>query len=357
VSENNDIARATKLGKDRTLTTSLDDWKSRLETFLNKQPDVRGLATVDDLRLPTDGGASSGTVLFTAHYGDGSSEKLVLRYSPKVSHTHEYNLVGQYHILKALQETNVPAPRVLGLDEHGEHFGAPSFLMYCIDGAVLPPTYPIEGPLFDADPATRLRMIEEELGALAKIHRVDWQKLDIEKHTRKGKGKTLLERDMDWYLTALKWGGPDKVAAAQPVLDWLLDHQFEPSLVSFCHGDSSLHNYMYKNGHLVAVLDWEFAFIGTPEIDLGFQVMANEMLGFGHAPLEGMPNTEERNRIYERIAGRKLDHWDYYLTAASYKMYTHMALSFREPELASMGEKYISYAFARLLENWEAAKR
>jgi hypothetical protein len=72
-----------------------------------------------------------------------------------------------------------------------------------------------------------------------------------------------------------------------------------------------------------------------------------------------MPNTEERNRIYERIAGRRLDHWDYYLTAASYKMYAHMALAFRDvpPELASAREKYIGHAFTCLMEHWEAAKR
>lgn len=352
------IANAVAQGKQRTVNAGMEHWKPRLEAFLAAHDDGHGIAEVADLHLPGDGG-SSGTVLFSAQYRDGSVEKFVLRYEAETGHAHESNIVGQYHILDALARTEVPAPRVLGLDEHGEYFGVPGFLMRHIEGTVLPSTYPVNGPLFDATPASRRQMIEDALAALATIHRVDWEGLNLLPHTRQGRGDSWLERDLDWYLTALQWGSPEAVPAMQPVLDWLLAHQFESAVRAFAHGDSSLHNYMYRDGRLVAVLDWEYAFVGTPEVDLAFQMMAHEMLSLDRPPLEGLPDAGERRAIYEKFAGRTLDQWDYYLTIGSLKLYSHMSLAFRgeSPAMQAARKRYVGHALSRLMENWEAAKR
>lgn len=357
--EQNAIAGAVAHGKSRTITETLDHWKPRLEAFLTVLPESRGPAAVEDLRLPGDGGASSGTIMFTARYGDGRREKLVLRYHPETGHAHEYDMIGQYHILKSLHGSGVPAPRVLALDDSGKYFGVPGFVMHHIEGKVLPATYPIEGPLFDAAPETRRQMMTETMAAMAKLHRLDWQALNVAKHTRKGKGGTWLERDIDWYLTALRWGCPDQVAAVLPAAEWLLAHQYEPPALALCHGDCSLHNYMYQDGHLAAMLDWEFAFIGMPEVDLAFQMLANDTLSLGHPPLEGMPDANERKAIYEGFAGRKLQNWDYCLAVGALKIYTHMALTFRDvpPEIAPARDKYIGFNRDRLMQHWEAAKR
>lgn len=358
VSKDDPIANAVSLAKSRTSGEALQYWKPRLEALLATQGDARGAAEVGDMSLPSDGG-SSGTILFTARYADSSEDALVLRFEPEVGQMHESDIAGQYHVLAALQHTDVPSPRVFALDADGRHLGVTGFLMHRIDGRPLPSTYPINGPLFEADPATRRQMIIDALGALVKIHRVDWRGLGLDRVTRHGHGSTWLEKDLDWYLAALRHGSPEAEAAMRPVLDWLLAHQFEPAVVSLCHGDSSLHNYMYKDGRLVGVLDWEFAFIGAPEIDLGFQSCAHDMLTLDRPPLDGVPDMLERCAIYETIAGRKLHHWPYYLTAARLKMYIQMALAFRglPPEMAHVRDRYVGHSFDLMMADWETLKR
>ena len=193
--QNDPIASAVSLAKSRTSGATLEYWQPRLEALLAAQGDARGTATVEDMTLPADGG-SSGTILFTARYndivGDGSSDALVLRFEPEVGQMHEADIAGQYRVLKALEQTDVPSPQVLA----------------------------------------RRQMIEGALDALAKIHRVDWGGLGIDKVTRQGKGNNWLEKDLDWYLAALRHGSPEAEADVRPVFDWLLDHQFEPSVVS-----------------------------------------------------------------------------------------------------------------------------
>ena len=361
IAKDDPIANAVSLAKSRTSGETLQYWQPRLEALLAAQGDARGAAKVEDMTLPSDGG-SSGTILFTARYndksGDGSNDALVLRFEPEVGQMHESDIAGQYRVLKALEQTDVPSPQVLALDEDGRHLGVTGFLMRRIDGTPLPSTYPIKGPLFEADPATRWQMIEGALDALAKIHRVDWRGLGIDRVTRQGRGNTWLEKDFDWYLAALRHGSPEAETDVRPVFDWLLDHQFEPAVVSLCHGDSSLHNYMYKDGRLVGVLDWEFAFIGAPEIDLAFQCCAHDMLTLDRPSLDGVPDMKERLTMYEAFAGRKLDHWDYYLTAGRLKMYIQMALAFRglPPEMAHVRDRYVGHSLALLMADWAALK-
>ena len=356
----NDVAAAISLGKKRLVTDSMSEWASRLERFMNAKPDARGTVTVSDLVIPKESGASSGTIVFTASYGNvGETEKFVLRFHTEASHANYCDIPGQYKLLCALQQTSVLSPRVTDMDETGEHLGVPGFLMKCVAGTVLPPTYPLNGPLFDVTPDARRQMVREAVAGLVELHRVDWRGFKLDKITRKGAGRNFLESDINWYWKALNWGTPEHAPVVGDTRQWLLDHQFEPQTLAICHGDASLHNYMYRDNHLVAMLDWEFAFIGAPELDVAFQSSAHEVLSIGTEPLAGVPDIVERKAIYEELTGRPLHNWDYYETIGHYKIYIHMALSFRNcPEsLRPARDKYINFAAARMNAAWDAARK
>lgn len=355
-----EIADAITHAKTR-FATEPAVWKARIERFLESQAGGRESIVVEDLRLPpASGGASSGTILFRVRYSSSErKDDMVLRFDPGKSHAHEYDMVGQYRILRALESTRVPAPHTIGVDETGTYFGVPGFLMRLIEGTPLPTTYVSTGPLFDATPAGRRHMIEDVLGALAEIHRVDWRSLGLDRVARQGKGRTAFEKDLDWYRAAMRWGVPELEAQLDPVMQWLLDHQFEPQRLTLCHGDSSLPNYMFKDGRLVGVLDWEFAFIGAPELDIAFQSVAHEVLALGQEPLAGLPSITERMAIYETKSGQKLDSWDYYFTFACMKAFIHMALTYRDapPELLAARERYLGLPARMMYESWDAARR
>ncbi len=360
MSDNNEnaIAASMKVAKTR-LVMEISEWAKRIENFLNATPDARGKATVSDLLIPKESGGSSGTILFTASFANGESQRLVLRFHSDNTHANYCDIPAQYHVLRALHGTDVPSPRVVGeLDATGMYLSVPGFLMTCMEGTSLPPTYPLNGDLFDATPAQREQIIREAIAGLVKLHRVDWRAKDIERHTRKGEGSTPVESDINWYWKALNWGMPDFAARIAPARQWLLDNQFEPKQWVLCHGDSSLHNYMFKDHRLTGMLDWEFAFIGTPEVDLAFQIAASEFLEFGNPPLPGLPGVEGRTAIFAGMIGRPLDHWDYWFMIGQYKMYIHMALSFRgaPASLDAARDGYLDYAFGRINDCWEKAK-
>jgi putative sterol carrier protein len=68
-------------------------------------------------------------------------------------------------------------------------------------------------------------------------------------------------------------------------------------------------NLMFRDGAVVAVLDWEMAFLGDPEADLGwwcFLDWANNE-GYGAPHLEGIPGREETLARYAALTGRPVE--------------------------------------------------
>jgi aminoglycoside phosphotransferase (APT) family kinase protein len=55
------------------------------------------------------------------------------------------------------------------------------------------------------------------------------------------------------------------------MFSWLFDNIPESDeRVTLVHGDIGLHNLLYHQGKLSAVLDWEFSHIGDPAEDIGY---------------------------------------------------------------------------------------
>ena len=82
-------------------------------------------------------------------------------------------------------------------------------------------------------------------------------------------------------------------------------------------GDSRIGNMLYRDFAPVAVLDWEMATIGPPEIDVAwmvflhrfFQDLAEKFELPGHPRLHG---PRRRRRPYEELTGHTVEHLDWY---------------------------------------------
>lgn len=70
-------------------------------------------------------------------------------------------------------------------------------------------------------------------------------------------------------------------------------------LVSFVQGDTGPGQFMFADGHLTALIDWELAHIGDPMLDLGVMRMRNMLYPTG--PLAG-PIAR-----YEKLSRQPLD--------------------------------------------------
>src|SRR5437763_35548 len=97
--------------------------------------------------------------------------------------------------------------------------------------------------------------------------------------------------------------------APQPILAhalaWLREHRYAPRHVALCWGDARLPNLIYRNDEVVGVLDWEMAFLGDPEADLGWWLFMHWATGegYGFPPLEGFPGRGETIRRDEALTG------------------------------------------------------
>ena len=78
--------------------------------------------------------------------------------------------------------------------------------------------------------------------------------------------------------------GPGSTPVSAPALEWLAGHvPHAKGLTSLCHGDAGPGNFLYEEGAVTAVLDWEFAHLGDPHDDLAWVAVRNQLL---RRPLE-----------------------------------------------------------------------
>lgn len=341
-------------------SVDLAPWAGRLELFMRRFAGARGDVAISSIHIPSAGG-SSGTLMFTAAFDQGKGQAkrdYVLRFATPGGLFHHYDLPGQAKIQQGLKGTSVPVPGIVGVDADGTVLGVIGYVMERVNGDVPPASFWKSGLLFDASPENRRRMIFDVIASLAKLHALDWRTLGIEFLLNKGNGNTAIERTIDWFWASLRWGCPNEVEQLEPIRQWLLAHQPPEDYVCLNHGDAMVANYMFRDQRVVAILDWELAFLGNPANDIAWQIYTHHFLGMGCEPLAGMPSDDERKVEYERVSGRSLAHWDYYWTVTTFKLHICLLLVYREstPELETSRLHVRQYTTQRLIDAFERVK-
>lgn len=308
----------------RFADTSLEEWAARLVLLINAQPDHSG-AAIDNVRqVGTAAGGSNGTLLFDAQWSEAGtlhSKSLVLRFLPASGLFHHYNIEEQFLLQRALEPTAVPVPPQVWVDASGAYLVRPGYVMEQVAGQSTPMTWMTSGIIADASPVERRCMIENYLTALAELHALDWNELEVGWLLKRAEGDRPIERETNWYWDALIWAdNPKYEAMLSPIRNWLIENDPDEAEIVICHGDANLGNYMFEGTRVSAVVDWEMSFLGTPECDLSFLMMGDQILQADVEPLEGVPDYEERKRIYERISGRTLKNLPYYELFTAYRM-------------------------------------
>ena len=293
-----------------------DETLDRLRTWLT---DVAGLpdVTVDHLEIPASTGFSNETILFDAtwndEHGTPAVHHLVARIAPQ-AHTVflEANFESQFRVMQALAEhTDVPMPEMLWFEPDPAWFGSSFWIMVRVDG-IAPadaPHYSVEGWLRDATADEQSRVWWNGIAALAAVHNLDWRALGLEFLDDAARGEPALEQQLTYYAESLEWaelGEPHPGARA--ALEWLWANRPEsdPAQVTITWGDSRLANQMFRDGEVVAVLDWEMVALGDPRIDLGWWLFCDEVLtrSAGQERLPGFPSQDETVARWEELTGR-----------------------------------------------------
>ena len=312
------------LGRQRDLDRvriGLADWLTRVV------PDASGVE-VSAMRAPK-AGVSNETFLFETTYraaGRTHHERLVARLEPTDFLVFpEYDLERQYAVMARLAGAGIPVPRVRWLERDAAVLGSAFYVMDAVDGEVPSevPSYHVFGWVHDAAPERRTRVWWNGLDMLARIHALDWRAHGLGFLGEPGAGRAVLDAQLGYwerFLGLVRDEGPP-----QPTLDaslaWLRGNAFSPRRVALCWGDSRLPNLMYRADEVVAVLDWEMAFLGDPEADLGwwcFLDWANNE-GYGGPHLDGIPSRDETIARYAELTGHPVEHAHWHEAFAAFR--------------------------------------
>ncbi|HEY6420460.1 MAG TPA: phosphotransferase family protein [Candidatus Binataceae bacterium] len=236
-----------------------------------------------------------------------------------------HDVMREYRVLMALQDTPVPVPRVYAACDDPAYIGAPFYLMEYMRGDVIR----ADGKSFATSPEIRRTVSEKMVDLLAALQTVDWRAVGLEGFGRPdGYLERQLKRWVDQLDRTLPYTRPLPVMAK--VKEWLETHIPVSPAPTIVHGDFKLDNVMWnaQAPRVIAVLDWEMSTIGDPLADLGWMLSYwpdAEDRARGSAvsamPVEpGWLTRREMIARYEAATGRAMRDFPFYQAFAIFKL-------------------------------------
>lgn len=272
-----------------------------IAAFVEEQPDVEGPVVVRELpRGSGRGGYSSGMLFLEVEYLDPDRGRItresVLRYAPggeQRIHV-EYDLGRQFDLQRALQDTAVPTPMPLWLDRSGDFLGSPGYMMELVKGDAAANVWLYGATFFtEASHDQRESMVHDLVRTMGKIHEVDVDAHGLRGHMMAAEGATGLERIINQRWRTWEWLRTDEESRLRTIRDELVSGQPDHEEV-LVHGDSNYGNYLFKDGKVAAVLDWESSSVGPRELDVAIQLHINRHnLQDRGIPSTGAPSQSE----------------------------------------------------------------
>ena len=198
--------------------------------------------------------------------GDGATRKVVTRqYWERKDPENDQRPVGESSILRALADNQVPAPEaVMGEEVASEIFGRPGLVISYIDGI------PDLAPAGLQDWASQLAV------AIAKVHAIDVP--DELKTVPRSHIKSITK-----WMTAS--APPERFKKHRLGVElWNAMRELWPDVDS--SGSQIIHtgfwpgNTLWKDGKLLAIIDWEWPALGEPMFDVAYFLADAAYAGF-----------------------------------------------------------------------------
>ena len=213
----------------------------------------------------TSTGLSRENWVFEARWreqGEACSRRMILRRDPPASLLLT-DRRWEFKVLRALEQTSVPAPAVRWVDNGDTVFGAPAMIMDLLPGDCDWHVLAGDRPLLE-----RVQLGRCFIKLLATIQKVDWRAL--------GLGDTRADEAYGAHAELNFWAGELAHVQVEALpemalgLAWLRRHAPRPQALVLVHGDFKPGNALLVDKDISAMLDWETAHIGDPLEDLGW---------------------------------------------------------------------------------------
>jgi len=243
--------------------------ESALAAYLEAQFDP---VADDEYELKHHQEGHSNETLFVT-WGETS---LVIRRPPpgEVAET-AHNVLREYRVLDALQDTPVRVPTTLSACGDHSILGCDFYVMERQAGDVIRS----EEPVRFQNAASRRAISEELVDRLVEIHTVDYDDVGLEAGDF-GYPDGFTQRQVDRWSKQISWAsevtaGEREVPVLDEVQSWLESNVPEENPHTMVHGDYKLDNVMFGPGNppaIRAIFDWELSALGDPFTDLGWML-------------------------------------------------------------------------------------
>jgi aminoglycoside phosphotransferase (APT) family kinase protein len=318
------------LGRPQTSTRDHDTLRTELEAWLALQLPGSASPRITGFEVPASNGLSSETVLLDVESdddGQSSTDRLVVRLAPPASAVPVfpvYDLDRQAKVMRLVAtHTSVPVPRVRWSEPDPRPLGSPFFVMDRVDGLVPPDLLPYNfgSWLSEADPADQHQLQDATVAILAALHTIDAATHCSFLRLAPGSPLTAHIADQRAYYAWVADGL--RIPLLEECFAWLEDHwPATEAPTAFSWGDSRIGNIMYRDFKPVAVLDWEMAGLGPPELDLGWLIFMHHFFEDVAAQfsLPGMPGFLQPDDVattYESLTGHAPRDLGFYMLYAA----------------------------------------
>jgi len=270
---------------------------------------------------PTASLIAGGKSNLTYEVSDGQQTWIVRR--PPLGHVlaTAHDMVREYRVMSALQDTDVPVPRTYALCRDDSVLGAPFYVMERMRGT----PYRRAEELAALGPE-RTRAISERLvDTLTTLHAVEPASVGLADF---GRPEGYLARQVARWKKQLDASYCRDLPAAEELHARLAADVPPESAAGIVHGDYRLDNVLVDtDDQPTAVLDWEMATLGDPLTDLALMVVYQRLgeLVAGNAVADsasapGFITEDEIVARYAMHSNRDLSRFGFYLGLASYKL-------------------------------------
>ncbi|MDB5425829.1 MAG: hypothetical protein JWQ29_3245, partial [Phenylobacterium sp.] len=296
-----------------------------LEAWLDTAAPQLGAGPLEAAKL--QGGVSN--AVFRISRG---REAAVLRRPPKTPRPDsERTIQREATMLRALTGSPVPRPDLIAYCDDKAVIGEKFYLMEMIEGWRRTGTDADPAPYNDKASQAHSDLAYALLSGTERLHQVDYRAVGLEDFA---KPENFLERQVDRWLAQLESYKANDGYAGRRIegMDYLSDYlranRPQTEHVGIIHGDYSFANSLYLYGEpprLAAMIDWELTTIGDTLLDLGsvlygFRSRRDRTPAVGFYGPEHFPFREDLAAHYAEAVGRSVEHLDYYVVLAIFKL-------------------------------------
>jgi aminoglycoside phosphotransferase (APT) family kinase protein len=231
---------------------------------------------------------------------------------------YDTDLAFQWRVMEALaSHSDIPVPPLAFSSFDRSVTGSRFFVMDKVEGRVPPngPSYHQAGWVSELTPAQRSTMVDNALEMLVRIHALDWRKgfafLD-----RPDRGASGIEQQIghidEWY----RWTAKGRTfPVLEAAIAYLREHRPVDAVDGVSWGDSRVGNMIFAPDlSVAAVLDWEMAALGPPEMDVAWWFVFEEVWTStqGIPRAEGVPGPDGIRERYAALGGKPMGDLFYY---------------------------------------------